>query len=48
MLTAFRVNDWDASSSTVTSWSAVPGGLTPSLPASMLFSTASSTFAKKS
>ena len=47
-LTAESVIDFDVSSAVVTAWPSVPGGLLPLVPASIAFSIASGTFAKKS
>src|SRR6185369_2325732 len=47
-LTAVSVIDFDVSSAVVTAWPSVPGGLLPFVPASIAFSTASGTLAKKS
>ena len=45
--TAWSVNETSWSSSPVTSWSATPGGFTPSMPASIAFWTISGTLEKK-
>jgi hypothetical protein len=47
-LTLCSVNVFATSSVTLTDWSSTPGGFAPLMPASMLFSTASATFSKKS